>query len=95
MSDNRGPLNPFTAKSSLAGVDRGLSCCDEGGRFKFEGREGRVLIAVPDAGVDIGGGTEGFKGLLFGRTKGSAALGRRILIGGAPVGPVGVDMMIC
>jgi hypothetical protein len=29
-------------------------------------------------------------GLLFGLTNGSAAFGRRILIGGAPFGPVGV-----
>lgn len=53
-----------------------------------DGRDGRVLVAVPlRAGAAPAGlGT----GLLFGRTSGSAAFGRRILITGAPFGPVGV-----
>lgn len=54
----------------------------------WDGRDGRVLVAVPlGAGAAPAGlGT----GLLFGRTSGSAAFGRRILITGAPFGPVGV-----
>jgi hypothetical protein len=58
-----------------------------GGIFETGGRVGRVLVAVrPAGGAPAGLGA----GRLFGRTNGSAAFGRRILIGGAPFDPVGV-----
>lgn len=64
------------------------------------GRVGKVLVAT----LPVGGTPVGLTCLLLGRTSGSAALGRRIRMGGAPFdapfdavgvpfrGLVGVDM---
>lgn len=54
--------------------------------FEVGGRVGKVLVAV----LPTGGAPAGLAGLLLGRTSGSAALGRRIRMGGAPFDPVGV-----
>lgn len=86
LSLSKGPLNPFDdmwlfESSSIGRSDGKIA-------WGWDGREGSVLVAVAlPAGVAPAGLGAG---LLFGRTKGSAALGRRILISGAPFGPVGV-----
>lgn len=83
---SKGPLNPLTGALLLVTPSWGFST-GAGGILETGGRVGRVLVAVrPGGGTPAGLGA----GLLFGLTNGSAAFGRRILIGGAPFGPAGV-----